>query len=59
MAIKIIEGKVNISGEIRGVGAKIQLSEAEEKRLVDLGFAEVIDEDDEIEVIEEKKAKSK
>jgi len=59
MAIKVISGKVNIGKELKEVGAKIKMNDAEEERLVNLGFAEYIDEDDEIEVINDSKKSSK
>ncbi|OPJ63691.1 hypothetical protein [Clostridium chromiireducens] len=43
MAIKVIEGMVNVDGDIKSVGAKLKMNEDEEKRLVGLGFAEFID----------------
>ncbi|WP_297429304.1 hypothetical protein [Clostridium sp.] len=52
MAIEVISGKVNIDGDLKEVGAKLKMKEEEEKRLVELGFAEYIDETAEkIEVI--------
>lgn len=55
MAIEIVNGKVNISGTLKEKGAKLQMNEAEEKRLVNLGIAKYIDEGEEIEVIEDPK----
>lgn len=53
MAIEIINGKVNIDGkELKEKGSKLKMSESEEKRLIDLGFAKAIDEEEEIEVID-------
>lgn len=52
MAIKIIEGKVYINGDTKEVGARLKLNDEEEKRLVNLGFAEFIDEEAEkVEVV--------
>lgn len=56
MSIKVIEGKVNIDGNIKEVGEKLKMKAEEEKRLVELGFAEYIDEEAEkIEVVKEAK----
>lgn len=51
MAIEIIDGKVNINGTLKEVGAKIKMNDNEEKRLVDLGFAKYIDGNEKIEVV--------
>lgn len=51
MAIEVINGKVNINDTLKEVGAKIKMSDSEEKRLVDLGFAKYIDGTEKIEVI--------
>ena len=44
MAIKVIEGIVNVDGELKPVGSKLKMKDEDEKRLVNLGFAEYIDE---------------
>lgn len=59
MAIEVIEGKININGSLKEVGAKIKMNDTEEKRLVDLGFAKYIDETEKIEVIEDIKTDNK
>ena len=51
MAIEVIEGKVNISGNIKETGSRIQLPKAEEERLIKLGFAKEINADEKIENI--------
>ena len=51
MAIEVISGKVNINDTLKEVGAKIKMNDDEEKRLVELGFAKYIDENEKIEVI--------
>ncbi|RII32846.1 hypothetical protein D2A34_21870 [Clostridium chromiireducens] len=57
MAIKVIEGKVNVDGDLKEVGAKLKMKEVDEKRLVNLGFAEFYDgEADEVEVIYDEEA---
>lgn len=57
MAIKVIDGKVNINGDLKGKGAKLKMNDADERRLIRLGFAEAIDETEEkIEVVQDKKA---
>ena len=53
MAIQIIDGHVNVDGEIKNKGAKLKMKDAEEKRLVNLGYAKFIDEKDEIENVED------
>jgi hypothetical protein len=58
MSIKVIEGKVNINSDLKEVGAKLKLNEAEEERLIRLGFAEAIDEtEEEIEDFSDKNKK--
>jgi hypothetical protein len=52
MAIIVKEGKVNVDGDLKEVGTRLKMKEEEEKRLVELGFAEYIDEEAEkIEVV--------
>lgn len=46
MSVEVIDGKVNVKGVLKDVGAKLKLSKKDEKRLVDLGFAEYIDDSD-------------
>lgn len=57
--IKITSGVVNISGIIKKTGTKLKMDDADEKRLVDLGFAQYIDKDENIEVIDDTKSDGK
>jgi hypothetical protein len=50
MAIEVISGKVNVNGELKETGARLKMSEADEKRLVDLGYAKPIEEKEATEI---------